>query len=147
MRKKAQEKKHAMSLASSSSISSYSASNEPKLDSLPSKKPGEESFCDIGGPETSASMKNKSKEEEKKTENAMDDIWREIALSEENAISPAYECYSEEGRDFFCPQIVSPAWQYFADSLWNINNEECKMFPPLRDPIYSYYEEAEYLSG
>ncbi|OWM68830.1 hypothetical protein CDL15_Pgr025017 [Punica granatum] len=148
MRKKAQEKKRTVSLASSSSNSCSSASNDSKVDSLPSKETGEESFYDTGGPETSASMEIKGKEEEKYKEHAVDDIWQEIALSEENAITPANDCYSEEGCNFFCPQMISPTWEYSADSLWRMPDEEGKMFPPVRDPLFSYYEEdVAYLSG
>ncbi|PKI36402.1 hypothetical protein CRG98_043184 [Punica granatum] len=54
----------------------------------------------------------------------------------------------EEGCNFFCPQMISPTWEYSADSLWRMPDEEGKMFPPVRDPLFSYYEEdVAYLSG
>ncbi|KAK4788244.1 hypothetical protein SAY86_019563 [Trapa natans] len=127
MRKKAQEKRRTMSLPS---FSNFVASNEPNKDSLPSKEFGRETFCGIGGPEISASGKNKTNEEEEKIDHTIDDIWPEIALSEENAISPAYECYRKEVYDLFCPPIVTPSWEYCADSLGSIHDEVFKMFPP-----------------
>lgn len=149
MRKMAQEKKRTMSLALSSSNRCSSASNDPELESLPMKASGEESFYDTGGPETSASTEIKSTEEGKKTEHGMDDIWGEIALSEEDAITPANECYSEDGRDFFSPQMVSlpPVWEYCGESFWKTQDEECKMLPRNRDSLFSCIEDLEYLSG
>lgn len=147
MRKKAQEKKRTMMLAPSSSTNCSSASNDPKLDSLPLKEFGEEIFYDTGGPKTAASMKIKSNKEEKKTEHAVDDIWREIALSEEDAITPANECYSEEGCSFFCPHMVSPSWEYSSGSLWKMQDEDRKMLPRIRDSLFSCYEDLEYFSG
>lgn len=147
MRKKAQEKKLTMLLATSSSNSCSSASNDPKLDTLPSKDSREESFYDTGGPETSAAMEIKNKGGENKTDNAMDDIWQEISLSDQNPITPANECYSEEGSNFFSPQLFSPAWEYSTDSLWKVHNKEHKMRPPIRDLPFSDYEDVEYFSG
>lgn len=147
MRKKAQGKKCTMSLASSSSKSSSSTSNEPTLDPLASKDSGVESFHYTGGSETSALMEIKSKEDEIKREHAMDEIWREIAQSEENTIIPASRSYSEEGHNFFYPQIGLPTWEYCADSQWKIDDEECKMFPSIRDPLFSYHGDIEYLCG
>lgn len=147
MRKKSQEKKRTMLLPSSSSDSCSSASNNHKLDSLPTKDSGEESFYDTGGPERSVSTEIKSKEEGKKTNKAMDDIWQEIAISEDNPITPANECYCEGGCNFFSPQMVSSTWEYCTDPLWRMHNKEHKMFPPIRDLSFSSYEDVEYLSG
>ncbi|KAK4780199.1 hypothetical protein SAY87_016305 [Trapa incisa] len=121
IRKVSQEKKRTVSLPSSSSP----ALKDPKVDSITMKASGAESFYDTGGPEPSSSTEIKSREVGKKTEHAMDDIWGEIALSEEDAITPANE--------------------YCGESLWETQGEECKMLPRSTDSLFSCYAELEYL--
>ncbi|KAK4791791.1 hypothetical protein SAY86_032204 [Trapa natans] len=134
MRKKTQDKKITMLLAASSfSNSRSSASDNPKLHALPSKVSRGDLFFDVGCPQISASMEIKNKERERKAENAMDDIWQEIALSEGKPITPANEFYTEDGCNFFSPELIWPTWEYSAGSPWKMHNREQKMFLPITD--------------
>ncbi|KAK9280170.1 hypothetical protein L1049_013857 [Liquidambar formosana] len=142
MRKKAQEKKRTMSPSSSSSNCGSSSSNKPTVDMVPFSKTGEVSFHDTGGPDKLASTGNK-REEEKEGEQgySMDEIWKDIALSEENTIEPAYDGYSEEGCNFSCPPLASPMWEFCSDPLLRMDEEATKMFFTISDqfpPCYEY---------
>ncbi|XP_035545886.1 transcription factor MYB59-like isoform X1 [Juglans regia] len=165
MRKQAQEKKRGLSPSSSSSNSCLSSASNPTVNSLPFPKTGEESFYDTGGhdiiavdslsfpktgeesfydtggPEIIASAE-KQIEEEKAGENvySMDDIWKDIALSEEDTIKPAYYSFSEGGSTFSHHALASPSWEYFLDSLWRMDEEVSKMFLPTSDQFFPCYE-------
>ncbi|KAK4254979.1 hypothetical protein QN277_008046 [Acacia crassicarpa] len=123
MRKMAQEKKRAAApnnLSPSSSSASFSKNSTT----------GEESFYDTGGPgdnmisSTEIPMIGQDQEEGY----SMDDIWKDIEVSEENN-------NSEEGCNFSCP-----SWEYSAtsDSLWVMDEEESQIF----DPFFPCYEQA-----
>ena len=135
MRKKAQEKKRAMSPSSSSNCSSSSASN-PTVDSLPFPETGEESFYDTGGPEIKASAEKQIEEEQQGEQGySMDDIWKDI----ENTIKPVYDGYSKEGNNFFSPTLACPSWdQNCLESPWSMDEEERKMFLPTYDQFFPY---------
>ncbi|CBI16189.3 unnamed protein product, partial [Vitis vinifera] len=122
MRKKAQERKRAISPSSPSSNCSSSAPHNPKALAPTGKKTEEEKEADKGY--------------------SMDDIWKDIAFSEENTIKPVYDGYKEEGCDFACPPnpMASPVWDYCPDSLWRMDEEESKMFLPMSDQFISSYE-------
>lgn len=129
MRKKAQERKRAISPSSSSSNCS-SSSTVTAVDSLPSSAPGKASFYDTGGHDVIAALageKISEQVEEYETGYSMDDIWKDIELSEENTIKPVCDGYSEEGCNFACPSMASPSWDYCWDSIWKIDEEESKM--------------------
>ncbi|XP_050214312.1 transcription factor MYB48-like isoform X1 [Mercurialis annua] len=136
MRKKAQERKRTMSPASPSSNSS-SASNISTVNSSLSVETGEASFYDTGGPEASV-LQGKSSQEVHggETGYSMDDIWKDI----ENSIEPVCDGFSEEGCNFSCPSVVSPPWDYSADTLWKIDEEESKM-------LFTYEYGTMFLTG
>ncbi|KAI8024730.1 Mannan endo-1,4-beta-mannosidase 7 [Camellia lanceoleosa] len=88
MRKKAQERKMAMSPPSNSSSS---VSNNPPVDSMPFMETKERSFYDTGGDHDQMLTPmgiNKGFEEEESTATgySMDDIWEDIALSESDTM-------------------------------------------------------------
>ncbi|XVF20122.1 hypothetical protein REPUB_Repub11eG0171100 [Reevesia pubescens] len=131
MRKKAQEKKRVMSPSSSSSDCQYSSSSTTTtVDSLPFSGTGKVSFYDTGGPNMAALAGQNSPELEDEKGYSMDDIWKDIDMSEENTIiKPPSDNYSEQGCNFPCPSMVSPVWEYCWDSLWKMDEEEeSKMF-------------------
>ncbi|CAN1283018.1 Transcription factor MYB59 [Linum perenne] len=103
MRKKAQERKRAISPSSSSNNSS--ASNTTTVDSSPFQETGDQ----VGDKGYS-----------------MDDIWKDI----ENTIEPVSAGFNEEGCNFSGPSIISPPWEYFPDTLWKLDEEESKTFLP-----------------
>lgn len=133
MRKKAQDKKRAVSPSSSSSKGSNSSNITTVDDSvaLP-QTAGVQSFYDTGGKEISASKGkiNEEKKEEDKGCYSMDDIWKEITLPEvNNVIDPVvlYDGYGEEGCNFSAgPLMESPSsWEeYCSDSLWKMDDDE-----------------------
>ncbi|XP_028078962.1 myb-related protein MYBAS1-like [Camellia sinensis] len=89
MRKKAQERKRAMSPPSNSSSS---VSNNPPMDSMPFMETKERSFYDAGGDHDQMSTP-KGFEEGESTETgySMDDIWKDIALSESETMETVCE--------------------------------------------------------
>jgi len=118
MRKKAQEKKRGEAASSSTATPSSSSSvhssisvssKKHEVDPHASKKAGEESFYDTGGAST---------QDEGEGEFSMDDIWKDIDMSEENNSFVHGE--SE--------QVVSPSassWEYCCcDPLWVMMDEE-----------------------
>ncbi|KAJ6715880.1 TRANSCRIPTION FACTOR MYB48-LIKE ISOFORM X1 [Salix koriyanagi] len=120
-RKKAQERKTAMSPSLSSSNCS-SSSNITTVNSPPLPGTGEASFYDTGelGEAVQGGEKGYS----------MDDIWKDI----ENTINePVCDGFSEEGCNFSCPSLASPSWEYSPDTLWSISGEESRMFLPYDD--------------
>ncbi|XAR59019.1 hypothetical protein NMG60_11014632 [Bertholletia excelsa] len=177
MRKKAQEKKRAISPPSSSSKSSSLASNNPQVDSVPITENKDRSFYDTGGvfalsssiSRSSSSSWNKfpvhgTKEEsfcdvgglqthqEIEKGYSMDDIWREIARSENsteiNSTKAACGGYSEEGCNFSCHLMASPAWNYCPDMLWMMEEEESKMIHAIADQFFPLYDlESSILTG
>ncbi|KAJ7980903.1 Myb transcription factor [Quillaja saponaria] len=124
MRKKAQEKKRVVSASTISSKCSSSSSNNHTGDSFPSLETGEESFYDTGGPNMVVSAKKIGKQQEGEQVYSMDDIWKDIALSEDNILKPVYKGHSVEGCIFSCPPMASPSWEYTSDSLWMMDEEE-----------------------
>ncbi|XP_028775748.1 transcription factor MYB59-like [Neltuma alba] len=122
MRKMAQEKKRAAAAASSPSSSSASSKSST----------GEGSSYDTGDPtnnvisstEIQITGEDRAREEEGYS---MDDIWKDIAVSEENK--------SEDGCNFSC----TPSWEYStSDSLWVMDEEESKIL----NPFFPYYEQG-----
>ena len=78
---------------------------------------------------------------------SMDDIWKDIDLSEENTIKPVSYNYSEEGCNFSCPSMAFPSWEYRWDSLWKMDEEENKMFLPTNQFLSSYEYGKASLTG
>ncbi|XP_039007062.1 transcription factor MYB59-like isoform X1 [Hibiscus syriacus] len=117
-RKKAQEKEQAISPSSSSSNFHSSADSPPFSDE------GKVSFYDTGGPGMAGL--------EDENGYSMDDIWKDIDMSEENTVVKPLSLsdnYSEQGCNFSCPSMASPSWEYCWDSLWKMDEErESKMF-------------------
>ncbi|KAL2487838.1 transcription factor MYB [Forsythia ovata] len=99
MRKKAQEKKKAISPSSSSS-SSFS-SNSPNTEFTPVAENNERSFYDTGGCNVLANNIDKKSD----FEVDMDEIWKDIELSEGNCNFSA------------CQTMASPIWDFCQDSV------------------------------
>ncbi|XP_061367385.1 transcription factor MYB48-like isoform X1 [Gastrolobium bilobum] len=150
MRKKAQEKKRGGAVSSSpspSSVHSSISSNNHSVDSHASKKAGEESFYDTGGPNLIGSTQVKVGEDQQGEQGfSMDDIWKDIDLSDDNILQPVYDGNSEEGCNFSCPTMPSPSWKYSSDPLW-VMDEESLLFP-TSDPYFSCYAQGSaFLTG
>ncbi|XP_027341335.1 transcription factor MYB59-like [Abrus precatorius] len=143
MRKKAQDKKRG---EASSVHSSSESSNNHAVDSHASKKAGEESFYDTGGPCLIGSTQVKIGEVQQGFI-TMDDIWKDIDMSEEKILQPVYDGHSEEGCNFSCPRVPSPSsWEYSSDPLWVMDEES--MFFPMNDPYFSCYaQDSAFLTG
>lgn len=157
MRKKAQEKKKAVSpsssfssTTSSSSSSTFSRSsssesngNSPTVESAPITETKERNFYDTGGFDVAAARGNKTgqAEEEKsqKVVSSEDAIWTDMDFLGDDAIKPMYDYgYGEEGCNFPCQSMASPVWDYYPVSLWTMDEEESKKFPPISDQFYSF---------
>ncbi|KAL4283140.1 hypothetical protein GQ457_16G010900 [Hibiscus cannabinus] len=139
MRKEAQEKKKAMSQSLSPSSSSSTNSH-----SSSSSSTGKVSFYDTGGPNMAALEGEKSREFEDGKGYSMDDIWKDIDMSEENMIKPLTANYSDQdGCNIFCPSMEN---DYCWDSLWKME-EESKMFLPLNQTISCFEYGTSYLTG
>ncbi|XP_030524121.1 transcription factor MYB48-like isoform X1 [Rhodamnia argentea] len=139
-RKKAQERKHPISPSSSSSNCYSSTTNNPPADSLPFQEAGEVSYYDTGGPIVSSPTRKKSEEKEDREKgDSMDDIWKDIAVSEENnAVAQFYNCFTDENYSFTCPQMTSPAWEFYSDPLWKMDEEENEMTLPMSNQHSSW---------
>lgn len=118
-RKKAQDerknKSSIISPSSSFSNSSSFSSNSPDMDFTPIKENNERNFYDTGGLQMKV-VDHHEKEKNMKVY-SMDEIWKDIELSEEN--------------ETMCKPIMqSPIWDYFPNTLWMADNvEETKTFP------------------
>ncbi|KAJ6777845.1 TRANSCRIPTION FACTOR MYB48-LIKE ISOFORM X1 [Salix koriyanagi] len=136
-RKKAQERKRAMSPSLSSSNCS-SSSNTTTVNSSPPPRTGETSFYDTGGLEQVAlAGKNGEAVQGGGKGYSTDDFWKDI----ENTIEPLCDGFSEEGCKFSCPSLASPSWEYCSDTLWSFgDDEEGKIFLP-------YDEGTTFLTG
>ncbi|XP_040992385.1 transcription factor MYB48-like isoform X1 [Juglans microcarpa x Juglans regia] len=122
---------------------SFQETGAPKViavDSLPFPQTGAESFYDTGGLPVIAPAEKQNEEKAGENGYSMDDIWKDIALSEENNIKPANDSYGEEVRSFSPPPPASPPWEFWLDSLWRFDEEESKMFPPMGDQFFPFYE-------
>ncbi|XP_027087724.2 transcription factor MYB48-like [Coffea arabica] len=162
MRKKAQERKKAAISPSSSSSSSSSPSfsncsssisngNSPSMESGPITETKERSFYDTGGLEMLTAKGNKTgqaEEERLQKVYSMDEIWKDIEFSDSDAIQPVYDGYGEGGCNFSSQTMASPVWDYCPVSLWMMDEDESKMFPPISDQFYSFYnQESTILTG
>ncbi|XP_019448660.1 PREDICTED: transcription factor MYB59-like isoform X1 [Lupinus angustifolius] len=139
MRKKAQEEKRAAASPTSSScqssLSSSNNNNNHTVNSVhASKKAGEESFYDTGGPNNNENASNGNinvGEDHQDGEEgySMDDIWKDIGMLEENI-------------------LPSTSWEYSSEPLWMMDEEESKMLFPLSDQCFSCYEHGSaFLTG
>lgn len=138
MRKKAQERKRAMSpslsssnCSSSSNITTVNSSPETgdanTVNSFPETE--EASFYDTGGPEEVVPDEKDSETLQGVDKGySMDDIWRDI----ENSIEPVCDgfCEKDISCNISCPSMVSPPWDYPSDAFWKMEEEENKMFLP-----------------
>ena len=153
MRKqKAQEKMRASEAPSPtpSSCQSSLSSNNHAVDSHASKKAGEESFYDTGGPNMTGSTGINVEDQDVVEQGyySMDDIWKDIAMSEENILQPVYDGNSEEGCNFSCPPMPSPSWEYSSDPLWMMDEEQSKVLFPKSDQFFYCYEQGSaFLTG
>ncbi|XP_071724177.1 transcription factor MYB59-like [Rutidosis leptorrhynchoides] len=132
MRKTAQEKKRSMSSSPSSpsSNSSSSSSTITSVDfSFPCQNTGNSSFYDTGGSQMiePARQKFDAVEEIDTGYYSMDDIWKDIAMSEQNTIQPV--CNGTF--------MASPTWEYSLDSLWN--TEEDEQEESKLSPVINYF--------
>ncbi|XP_022148321.1 transcription factor MYB59 isoform X2 [Momordica charantia] len=136
MRKKAQEKRRALSASLSSSSSSSSSSSNNSAVEFPADT-GPVKFFDSGGSEGSevtALSTTKKKMEENQEQGdpngySMDDIWKDIDLSDHESLIMNQDVYSEEDCNFSCPALTSSSpWDYYCgDSLWRMEEEESKL--------------------
>ncbi|KAK6646027.1 hypothetical protein PHAVU_L002743 [Phaseolus vulgaris] len=128
MRKKAQDKKRgeaasftptpSSSVHSSISVSSKKHAVEPHG----SKKAGEESFYDTGGPSVIGSS-----QDEGEGEFSMDDIWKDIDMSEEN------NSFLHGNGEVVSPSPSS--WEYCScEPLWVMDEES--LFCPMSEPYF-----------
>ncbi|KAL3530698.1 hypothetical protein ACH5RR_010020 [Cinchona calisaya] len=149
MRKKAQERKKAaaMTTSPSSSFSNHSSSvsnsNSPIVESAPLTQTQERSFYDTGGLDMLISRGKKiSQGEEEMSQKvySTDEIWKEIEFSEDDAIQSLFDGYVGGGCNF-SQRMASPVWDYCPVSLWTSDEEESKMFPPISDQFYSFYNQ------
>ncbi|KAF9596641.1 hypothetical protein IFM89_012764 [Coptis chinensis] len=137
MRKKAQERKRALSL-SSSSCCSTSPNNDIPIDSSAKAKTEEGTSS-----KDSEEVKGKVNEEGAKGY-PIDRIWDEIASSEEMSSGLVYESCIDEGNSFSYAPLTSPLWDYCFDSLWRMDEEENKMLLPMSDlSAYNYGHSRE----
>ncbi|KAG8655342.1 transcription factor MYB48-like isoform X2 [Manihot esculenta] len=120
MRKKAQERKRALSSSNSSSTSNITTVNSSTF-----PETGElASFYDTGGLESSPSG-GKTSEAVQGCEKgySLDDIWKDIESS--------IDGFSEEGCNFSCLSTASnPSWEFCSDTLWKMDEDENKMLLP-----------------
>ncbi|KAL5711018.1 hypothetical protein ACHQM5_021518 [Ranunculus cassubicifolius] len=134
MRKKAQERKRALSLSGKNPLP-----KETKMEEEGSSSSNEDIKKDLKG-------KVNVNEEEAERGYPMDRIWDEIASSEE-----ASSCGIDEGSSnsfsFTYPAMESPLWDadYSFESLWNMNEEEeFKSLYPFTDfSAYNYGHSRE----
>ncbi|KAJ0588421.1 putative transcription factor MYB-HB-like family [Helianthus annuus] len=133
MRKKAQEKKRALSSSPSVSDSSIysSITSNPTVDSMPMTETKERSFYDTGGLEMVAitnfecdnyKMKStatsvNSAIEQQDGYNSMDEIWKDITLLDDDyGIASVFGTYSET--------TPSSIWDYSLNTLWMVDGQE-----------------------
>ncbi|KAI3806373.1 hypothetical protein L1987_22274 [Smallanthus sonchifolius] len=132
MRKKAQEKRRALSPSPSMSNSSIysSITSNPTADSIPMTETKERSFYDTGGLEMVTITKCKSNNYKMKCTtssinstsegqdgyNSMDEIWKDMNLLEDDCTGHGFGTYSE-----IAP---SPIWEYSFNTLWMIDDQE-----------------------
>uniref|UniRef100_A0A5B6YJ01 Putative transcription factor MYB59 n=2 Tax=Davidia involucrata TaxID=16924 RepID=A0A5B6YJ01_DAVIN len=143
MRKKAQERKRAISQSSSSShsnsSSSSSSNNIAAVNSMPITETKERSFYDTGGLEVGKKSSDHIQEEQVTDQKgysiSMDDIWKDIVFSADDT--------ELEGCNFSCSQapMASPIWDYRPDALWMMDEDDSKMFLPSTDQFYSLYKQ------
>ncbi|CAL5200201.1 unnamed protein product [Lathyrus oleraceus] len=126
MRKKAQDKKR--------------ISSAPSIEHHVSKDVEETSFYDTGGSTVSTKVKQHEQEEI-----SMDDIWKDIDISEENSVLENEEFCNDNNNDntknnISCSlPMSSSSWEYnSSNSLW-VMDEESMIFPKSDDPYCSYY--------
>lgn len=133
-KKRAQEKKNetpsiSSSPESSSCQSSHSSNNNNHgVDSHDgSKDGGEESFYE------------NQVQEDIEQGYSMDDIWKDIAMSENdinNLDKPVYDGHSSE------PLMPSTSWEdYSSDPLWVMDDEENNFLFPIGDQYFSFYDQ------
>ncbi|OVA18282.1 SANT/Myb domain [Macleaya cordata] len=75
---------------------------------------------------------SEEEEEEEEEDYSMDQIWKEIASSEEEVNSEqVFDGVSKkEGCSFSCPPMDSPLWEFGSDPLWKMD-DEFKMLAPM----------------
>ncbi|KAJ8750545.1 hypothetical protein K2173_015704 [Erythroxylum novogranatense] len=121
-RKKAQERKRAIS----PSFSSSTASSNVTTIISPFHGTGAASFYDTGGLELVGSGE-KTSETVQLAESgfSMEEFWKDIDTIEQVGYG-----YREENCNFSCPSMASPTWEYCTDTLWRMDGEESKMLLP-----------------
>ncbi|KAL2899082.1 Transcription factor MYB59 [Bienertia sinuspersici] len=143
MRKKAQEKKQEASPSSSSTTttttSNFSSSSNNRAVNSKTATETTESFDSTVFPDASTLQGKKYKKDVSEEEEyySMDDIWKDI--TSEEPIKPVCDGY-REGRNFSCPPIASPLWEYCPDTLWRLEGDESKMFFPTTDQFVPCYQ-------
>ncbi|KAJ4971329.1 hypothetical protein NE237_004428 [Protea cynaroides] len=148
MRKKAQERKRGLSSPSSSSSSFSPAQGSTSGVSLPESQIMEGSLHDKGVNGDLAVSGDQSEEEVAKVY-SMDQIWKEVALMEEDVSSKkVYEGGEGRKEDGMCSLLSPPTpmasplpWNYYSDALWRMDDQEdIKMWQPtINDHFVSNY--------
>ncbi|KAH7656892.1 myb proto-oncogene protein plant protein [Dioscorea alata] len=127
MRKKAQERRRNGTMLSptSSTTSSTSSSSSSSTSSCCSS-------CLTTPPLKSTQAS--AGEEMMKKECSLDEFWKEIASTSETVNGLSFEdCKDEVYGNICCyPPMPSPVCEYY--SLWKIDEEELRMFPPMGGP-------------
>lgn len=136
-RKKAQERKRAISassLSNNSSSSSMSSSTITREEGFPDGKAPmapsssissnlsaidskERSFYDTGGKRSGEEEEEEEMMVVREKEYSMDDIWKDISLCESN--------------EFFCQTMASPIWNYCPEILWTTTADQENMSKTL----------------
>ncbi|XP_058109803.1 transcription factor MYB48-like isoform X2 [Magnolia sinica] len=146
MRKKAQERKRALSPSSPSAshCQSTSPSNNPTVENSSSHEEvgtQKAEMTDNGACSDLATQGEESMEEDAKGY-SMDQIWKEIDLSEMISGLVVDDCSRDHAGNFFCTSMHSPVWDYHYDSsTWKTEEEDqLKLWLPLGDLFVSNYQ-------
>ncbi|KAM0026360.1 putative transcription factor MYB-HB-like family [Helianthus debilis subsp. tardiflorus] len=127
MRKKAQEKKRITSRSQSSpslshcSSSSSACTSHPTFGSMPVTETKERSFYDTGGVDMLTVMERKTnnkisnKSERQEGYYSIDEIWKDIDISDDNSIKPFLDPYSER---------APLTWDICMSTAWMTDGQE-----------------------
>ncbi|KAL6011243.1 hypothetical protein ACLOJK_001688 [Asimina triloba] len=149
MRKKAQERKRALSPSSSSLCHSSSCPTNPTAVEDSSSHEAVNQMGEMNNNSSSTGHSDitmqgeeTSPEEEAKAYDSMEQIWKEIDSASTPAAGLMYhpvldECSMNQGFNFPCTSIPSPAWNYdYYDSTWK-EEEDLKLWVSMDDPSVS----------
>ncbi|KAJ0987741.1 hypothetical protein J5N97_006097 [Dioscorea zingiberensis] len=114
--------------SSSSTTSSSNLSPEKHSPGTPPLETEERRFEEMSGEEDQYQIMKKGC--------SLDEFWKEMATTSEPVSGLSFEdCKDEVYHDNICypyPPILSPVCEYY--SLWKVDEEELRMFPPMGGP-------------